>query len=226
MIIPEVIIEKGLNDFLIFLNEDIKKINDGETNKSWLFNLLKNEDDSLIKFDNYEFFKQSLTVFKQKESDKNLSINIGYNLKRAELPTIHILMPSDNVISKGIGERIGYQENKNIGDETSEIMSELTNSNYFLLITSPNINEVLLIYYVIKAGLIAMFEYYEQSGFNNVMIGGADVQIQPDLVPAHIFHRSMSLTFSYDFNVPSLKFQKIIRGTNLKPTGIPIETQL
>jgi len=139
---------------------------------------------------------------RDEENIRELKINIGYNLERLSIPTIHILMPTD---SKGAEDSIGLNEFSEFTpgtiDPTTGILTvkkeKSYNAVYHLMITSDNMSEVLLIFYWLRNMIIVFSEHFELLGLRNLQFSGQDINIQQDLTPPHIFHRNLSLQFDY-----------------------------
>ena len=90
-----------------------------------------------------------------------------------------------------------------------------------MIITSDNSFEVLTMYHVIKAALIANMESLEYYGLRNVKFSGQDLQINDALVPPGIFSRGIGLNLMYEADIPVFRF--IPNVSDITPiTGIAI----
>ena len=87
------------------------------------------------------------------------------------------------------------------------------------MITSENIFEVLIVYHYLKAALDAVYYHFELKGLRNMKISGADVNIQQDMVPKSIFHRTLTLHFFYEANTLDFIRREIVR--NFAVSGTP-----
>ena len=79
----------------------------------------------------------------------------------------------------------------------------------------------MLIYNLLKASFIALNAHIELAGLRLPKISGQDINFQSDLIPTHIFHRSLMLNFKYEVNVSDFFYKRIIKS--FKVTGITYE---
>jgi hypothetical protein len=149
----------------------------------------------------YNYYKQAIAILNRNDENvRKLNFNIGYNMQRMAVPTIHILMPSDN---KGRTDSIGHSEREFLQSE-DKLYIEKTRSNsstYYLMITSDNSSEVMIVYYWLKAMFLLFHEELELLGLRNLNHSGQDINLQQDLAPPNIFHRNLSLAFDYESSV-------------------------
>jgi hypothetical protein len=151
----------------------------------------------------FDYYTQSVSILTiGVESVRKLEINIGYNMQRLSVPTIHILLPNENkgrYNTIGLGEEQGeYTDNPSV---TTIEKNKTFVANYHLMITSDNSNEVLTIYYWLRAMFIMFSEHVEFEGLHNMDFSGADIQMQQDLTPPGIFHRNLSVSFDFQTNI-------------------------
>ena len=78
--------------------------------------------------------------------------------------------------------------------------------------------EVLILYYILKAGLLSVQDHLSNVGFNNIVLGGQD--IIPNMEMQGVFMRTISISGFYEMNIPQFNKEKIITG--LKFTGLVI----
>lgn len=223
ILMPDTVIYNSLNAFLDIIKKDYVA-NAADLSKS-ILNILfdKDENELDIDFETFDYLVQAKSLF----IDKKVQVNIGYNLETAAMACIHILLPNESGSPFGIGADENYQPQINTvvdagtpDEETfaQEIFTKRFESTYQLIITSENIFEVLLIYYYIKSCLISLNYHLELMGLRNLRIGGQDINIQQDSIPTHIFHRTLTLNFFYESNVPNFLKSKIIK--QFQATGI------
>ena len=110
------------------------------------------------------------------------------------------------------------QEDLDFEDFFSPVFSQSFSTTYNLLISSENSLEVLMIYNFLKASFLSLHEHLELYGFQNLKMGGNDIQMQQDLVPTNIYHRSLTISFDYEMIIPS--FYKTKLAKDFKLTGI------
>lgn len=220
---PDTLIYNSLKIFLQLIKTDYTA-NAADLSKSILNTLFdKDENDLDIDFETFDYLTQAKNVF----INKNVQVNMGYNLETAAMANVHILLPNESGSPFGIGADENYQpqintiENEGTVDEETfaqEIFTKRFESTYQLIITSENIFEVLLIYYYLKSCLISLHYHLELMGLRNLKIGGQDINIQQDSIPTHIFHRTLTMNFFYESNVPNFLRSKIIK--QFQTTGI------
>jgi len=223
--IPEATLFNLLKEMISFLKRDFEE----KTNKSdsLLHNMLFG-----IKIGEFDYLEQAKDIFlREQDHPRGLDVRIFFDRERASVPTIHITLPSEESgAADGIGVDEGY--NDPIVNETEKIITPVYNrsfnTTYNLIITSDNQMEVLIIYHVFRNLIISMFDTFEISGLRNPKLGGHDLQLNDQLVPAHIFIRAISLSFFYDVAVPRFFAEKLIKSINENITlkGInPIKEQ-
>ena len=198
MVIPEIIIHNTLNAILKIVRDDFASASDEQN--TILYRLFS--DDNL---ERYELFEQAKTVFlkKPEESPRSLSVNLSFNSEKAFMPSIHITTPSDQHGEDGLGVDEGYQDN--VYDSEDELITKtLTrrfNGRVNITFTSDNSSEALLLFYGFRALLIPLFPHLSISGLDNIKLSGTELNINPNLVPKHIFARSIVMQFGYETNV-------------------------
>lgn len=208
MLVPEIILYNTLNQFIQLVYDDYNS-NLLDPTKSLLYSLFNADDNgNQLQFETYNWFSQGKAMFlRDDENIRELKVSIGYNLERLNMPTIHILMPSD---SKGAIDSVGKDETRTYNPETQILTIKKEQSFrpvYHLMITSDNNSEVLLIYYFIRSIFLLFHENFDLMGLENMQFTGQDINIDQNLTPPHIFHRNISLQFDYIstaiLNVPS-----------------------
>lgn len=218
---PEITLYDTLNAIFKIIKDDYRA-NEHDTTKSMLWYFFgKDDNDNDIKLETFNYFKQAKEMF----VDRTVNVNIGYNMELSPKGCIHILLPNETGMPLGIGTNENYQGNfieKN-PDGKNNYRAQFTanyDATYNLMITSENTLEVILIYNLIKAALLTLTYHLSLSGLLLPRISGQDVNVQSDLVPNTIFHRSLMLNFQYELSVPDFFTRKII--TNFASAGIII----
>ena len=212
-VIPEIVILNVLNAILnaifIDLNKDIDK------EKSLLYFLLSGKN-----FEGFDYYEQAVDLFSRKnDHTRKIKTNLSFNGSRVVVPTIHVTIPSEQSENNGIGIDSGYVETIIQGHDSRNVFTRMFGARYDLLITSDNSNEVLLIYHVLRAGIIAFIPNFEFSGIRNIKLSGQEIRLDSGVVPG-VFIRAIGLTFNYEVSVPDFFTQRIIEAINFK--GIPI----
>jgi len=193
--IPEIILQDVIKKLLAYVRTDYaNKVDKEQTILYYLLN-----DQVLRK---YNFFEEAKSVFITKDTDqRHIAVNMMFNRDRQAVPTIHIMLPSENetdmTLGIGEGERLYITDQ----DDTSLVRKTFNKrfrSNYNIVVTSENANEVILIYHVLRSLLISANPHFNLKGLYNIKLGGRDLQINPDLVPSHIFMKSISFDCEYE----------------------------
>jgi len=206
MLIPEIILYNNLLIFQKLVIDDYNSFATNEKDKSILWALFKNDDNgNPLVLDKYDYYKQSIAILtRNDENPRHLEIGIGYNMQRLSLPTIHILLPSEN---KGRFDSIGLSEGEpaTVYDPAKSAFivtkSRTFSTTYHLMITSDNSSEVLTIYYWLRAMMIMFSEHIAIQGMLNMSFSGQDIQMNQDLTPPNIFHRNLSVSFDFESQI-------------------------
>lgn len=220
MLIPELILFKTIETFQKIIMEDYNSLPSNEKNKSMLFDLFKTDDNGdLMKLSKFDYYTQSISLLTRDiDNPRFLDINIGYNTTRLSLPTIHILLPSEN---KGRFDSLGLSEGnpETYYDNATESFiiskSKTFLSTYHLMITSDNSSEVLTIYYWLRAMFIIFNDHLVFKGLLNINFSGADIQVTQEYVPPTIFHRNLSISFDFESNIKTKLRQKLANSFNV-----------
>lgn len=213
IILPEIILYNGLKTILKVVKDDFSNNQLQDTILYACF--AKDENDKDIQIENFNYLEQSIAIFANK--NKELEISLGYNMQVSGQPHIHILLPSEQGKNLLIGASENYQPDlqRNNGEELAEQFSNSYDATYQLMITSENSSEAVLIYHFLKAMMLSLYYHFELSGLRDPKWSGQDVSIQQDLIPAHIFHRALGVSFWYEITIPNLITKKLIKGINL-----------
>lgn len=216
MLIPENIIYYNIRSLLKLIQEDWEE-NKADTTKTILYDLFNKDDNGLeMKINRFDYLKQAEHIFIQStkaESSRGLKVTMGYNLQRAGLPTIHILLPNESKYEVGLGMGEGYQDGV-VDPDTGTYKTKFTNvqkATYNLMITSDNSSELVLMYHGLKNLMFATFAAFELRGLRDIEFGGQDVQLDSELMPDTVFHRNLTVSFFYESSVSGLTTEKIIK---------------
>jgi len=212
--IPEILLFNIIKAILRTIREDLaNNIDEKNTLFYKLFYGTKFNDINL------DFYANAKDIFsRDKSHPRYLDLRMFFNADRAEIPTIHLNLPSESDIGGGIGVDAGYNGTNYdpINKTISQNHTRSFNSVYNIIITSDNSDEVLIIYHALKAFIVSMLDIIDLNGLRNPKLGGADLQINPELIPPHVFIRAISLNCFYELTVPSLIKEKIIDSINIQ----------
>ena len=198
---PEVVLYNTLENIIKVLRTDLQANIDAQTEEQSILYRIMGLDEcgEALKINFYNFYKQAKKILTVKD---NLKVHYGYSLDTTTSVDICILLPSENG-KIGIGADEGYlvteeeEGYQNYNTQTYE-------SNYQLMITSNNANEVLVVYTLLKSTLLMLVDQLELFGLRNPRFSGQDVVMQEDLAPVPLFHKVLNIEFMYEHNVPQM----------------------
>lgn len=217
--IPEIVIYETIKSFIDVINEDWTNKDGVVTeDQTILYHIFgKDLNDNDIQIGDFNYFEQAKEIFLRSESDRRfIGINLGYNLERQGMPTIHLLLPHESSFNQGVGSNEGYAdyyEDKD-SDDNDVVFPTLTHGSnvmYNLFITSENMMEVVLTYHFLKYCMLSLSNHMENGGLQALKFGGSDIQFTPDLLPKHVFHRNFSLEFTYDYSAVDLTAPGVLK---------------
>lgn len=201
LFIPEIAMKNMLDAILLFIRTDYN--NSSDKDDSYLAQLLNGSREG-----KYDLYEQAVEVFINRgiNHPKELQVHHFFNSERASIPTIHIVLPDDVVGPNSLGVDEGYQDTvyNSISRTTKETYNRTFDTRLHMVITSDNSFEVITIYHILRSALISTFNDLQFKGFQNPKISGGDLQINPELVPEHVFFRAINLDFLYDVAGPSI----------------------
>ena len=213
MFVPEIFLFNTCQSILKLFKEDYQQTLDKKQTLLWILF----ED---CKVDKTDYFEEAVRLISLPlTSQRSPQVRLFFDLSRATLPTIHINLPGEQ---KGPTDSIG---NRGIGNYEDSIegfsragLNISQQTTYSLIITSDAPMEVLILYYILKAGLLSVQDHLSNVGFNNIVLGGQD--IIPNMEMQGVFMRTISISGFYEMNIPQFNKEKIITG--LKFTGLVI----
>lgn len=211
MLLPEVELYNGLFAGWKTINADWEDNGQANPELTYLYDLFgvneANQDIELTQ--RYNFFEQAQSILlKSCEKGRLMALSLGYNLQREGLPTVHILLPAEQTFDgSGIGSNEGYIVSPAKQAADGRVQGKYTASNYTTyncFITSANYLEVVIIYHWLKYSVLALIDHFSLLGFQNIKLSGSDVSmIDEEIIPTHIFHRSLNISFSFEFSAIS-----------------------
>lgn len=232
MIIPEIILERTLKTIIAIINDDWKQRGVKKPESTILYDIFGLDDNGHeLSYSNFNYLEQAKSILlKDNNYSRKLEVSFGYNQNRANMPTIHILLPNESTEDRSIGfdqdddEEVGFDNDDEM--EYKEVFHHPFSAVYNLMITSDNSNEVILMYNFFKYMLISMFEHIELLGLRKLKFGGQDLQLSNDLnMNPGVFHRNLMLSFTYDNKIKSVDTQTrihklIAKGSYMTDTAI------
>lgn len=212
--IPELKL-KALIDSL--LAELIRDIQDNDTAGTPMNSILFEALDG-YNLGEFNLYEQARELFLRTEDhSRKIRVGLFFDSQKAHNPCLHLTLPSEEkgqMDSIGVGEG---NEDEYYNEDTGEVSTFHTrsfNTQFRVVITSDNTMEVVILYHVFKTLFISMLDIVELSGFRKVVLGGNDIQVNSNLVPANIFLRALTLSFNYETSVSKIDKQKLINSIN------------
>ena len=209
IVVPEYVIHDGLKKALAFLRADYKSFQSTGVSRSFLYRLL-----SGIKFQKYDYFEQAKSIFiTDLGNPRHLEVDLMYNAKSDQIPSIHITTPADATDKNGIGMDEGYMEEMVITVQNRQSYSNVFTRRYTgiydIVITDDNSNEIILIYHVLKALLNSLYFHFDASGLQNISISGNDLTPYSEIVPKNCFQRVIRLKCEYECSTLSFETMNV-----------------
>lgn len=216
MLVPEIVILKTVNSFIAYVAEDYLTASDkADTVLHAIFN--EDDNDDKMAFSSKDnLLKAAVAMFTATNDNVDrLTVTIGYNRERAELglPSLHILLPTE---TKGRMDTIGNSE-KNIYKD-GVVYTDAAKSKtavYHLMITSKNVEEILVVYYFLQATFLMFNFHCEAAGMRNLKSSGADINMQTDF-SLPIYHRNCTIEFDYEYHLKLKLRETLVSKFNLR----------
>lgn len=206
--------DKVLYDLVVtiisFLKDDYIKSTDKK--QSFLYKSFNG-----ISLGGYNFYDQAIDIFTRPiDAENKLDVRLSFDRSRASIPTIHITLPSEMSSIGGIGVDTGAvdPEYNDVESYYQEVHTRHFDAQYHLVITSNNSVEVICIYHILRAILVAILDSVDAVyGLQNPKLSGSDViNINQDsFIPEGIVMRTLGINFMYAVSVPEINKQDIIK---------------
>lgn len=208
MIIPEFQLYNLVETLVTYVKSELQT--NPDESKTILYNIFNG-----VKFGKLDLFELSKEFFsRKKDHPRQLEIRLGFDASRAQIPTIHITLPSERSGPNGIGVDEGYLDSiiDDVDKTITPVFTRTFENQYAIIVTSDNTLEVILLYNLLKSLFISITESVELAGLRNVKFSGQDVQLNASLVSANIFARGLMLDFFYELSVKRLLSQPLINN--------------
>lgn len=222
LLVPEVILYNVINALLGELKDNYN--NTTEKTKTHLYRFWNGVKDT-----KYDYYKEAVHLFagREKDNPRKVEARMFFDAERAKIPTIHITMPSDQTGENSIGMdqsgRVDEMYIDNVASTITPTLGRRFNAQFYIVCTSDNNREVLLMYHTLRAMLISSWRSLELAGLSNIKLSGQELKIDDRLVPNHIFMRGIGVLNSYDVRVPEVFPQPLINQIILNPGTIVTE---
>lgn len=202
--LPEIRLKRVTDNLIQYLRIDLERnIKNNTENQSHLYLLFHQDASDETSSINY---KEAKTVFLRKESDpRYLRVSPVFDRRRAAVPTIHIVVPQDAEELRQIGDVIGFYEDE---EGFKDKISRGFQTQFNLITTSDNINEVLYINYTLRALLMGAIPILEAVGFIKPEFSTQDLNVNPELFPTNAYIKGILMTAFYPEIVPEVQLKR------------------
>ena len=199
--LPEIRLKRVTDSLLEYLRKDLEEnISQNTENKSYLYLLFHKDSNDETPSVNYN---ESKKIFLRKETDpRYLKVSPIFDRRRAAVPTIHIVIPQDGEGLRQIGDIEGAYCNQD--GFWKDKISRAFQTQFNLITTSDNINEVLYINYILRALFLGSIPLLESVGFINPEFAVQDLNINPELFPTNAYIKGILMTAYYPEIVPEV----------------------
>jgi hypothetical protein len=221
---PEVQIYNLISGILEFIKVDYNT-NLSTPTKSMLYKLFGG-----VKIGKFDYFVESKNLFlRGNDYARKIELRHMFDISRAGLPTIHLSLPSESPQFDGIGVDQGYADTQFDEDATdpdhiiqsfTPVYTRAFQTQHNIIISSDNPDEVLLIYNLLKAMMVSVFDSIELAGLRNPKLGAQDLQLNSEVTPANVYFRAITLSSFHELEIPRWFSQQMI--TNIMAKGTPV----
>jgi len=217
ILMPEVKLKTFIDVILGKIRNDY--VNAGDKTTTFLYKMYGDS-----KSGNYVFLDEAVKIFTREGDDPRIiDTRLLYDRERANMPTIHVTIPSESPYEDALGFGEGDVSNEADGDpETADTATEYYvrgyRSKFELMITGSNTFEVILIFTTLKAALINNVVSLELNGFRDPKIFGADVKINDQMSP-NAYMRILNLDSFYKLEVPKFDSISVVRTIGFEGTA-------
>lgn len=199
--LPEIRLKKVVDALFDYLKKDLSEnIENGTENLSYLYLLFHEDSKDENTSVNYE---EAKVIFTRNENDvRYLKVRPAFDRQRAAMPTVHIVIPQDNENMLQIGDLQGelYEEDNYL----TERLERGYQTQFNLICSSDNINEVLLINYILRALLVGSIPQLQIVGFINPQFAVQDLNINQELFPVNAYMKGIIMTATYSESIPQV----------------------
>jgi len=205
--IPNLKLKTLLDIFIGVIRADFaSKVALNLESESWLYRVFHG-----VKYGSFDYYQQAIEIIINRNDNnvKKLNIRNGFSLvDKPNAPTIHINIPSEQ--QKGanaIGMNLDTNEfYVNSDDETqfNEKYARYFEGQYEFIVTSPNFDEVELIYRFLQALFIGGTDTINENFDGTFSFSGKQIIVNPELVPTPLFIKVWCVTIQQKIDVPEL----------------------
>lgn len=214
MKLPELILKQLIDELLDLITSD--------------YNSMSNKEDTFLyqvfhgnTMGSFDFYEQAKALFlRTSDNPRKIETRMMFDSSRAELPTIHIVLPSETTGKDNtIGVSQGPENFVRSDGVLQPIYRRSFDTNYQLAISSGNMLETIMIYQGLKAAIVSAMDSLTLNGLRLPSLSGNDIELNSDQVPG-LFIRALTVQIDYDIEVPSLVKRKVLSDINIKESKI------
>lgn len=223
--IPELVIFGAINRALTFIRADYQS-NEDKT-KTWLYKTFNG-----LTLERYNLYNElvAIIVTNGKEDPRFFKGDLMFNPKKESVPSFHVTLPSEspadgNTIGMGEGSVPSFYEDtldnddQIISTEESVVFSRSSQANYNIVIISDNPMEVVLLYHLMRAIIIASHMKFADSNLINLTLGGQDLQPYREISP-QLYMRALSVGLQY--STSAIAMDTIEYFNDVTVDGVPV----
>lgn len=167
------------------------------------------------KLNNYNFYENAVSIFlRKKDSQRAIETHLFFNRDRANLPTIHLNMPSESH-GGDTGNTLDGAEERFDAPTSLDYRVVSTRSyqaKFSMIFTSDNTFEVAIMYNVMKMAFQGNMNFLEQNGLRNAKLSGGDIIFSDGLMPMGIYAKALNIDCIYSYEAPSLTKKRAVTG--------------
>lgn len=220
ILVPEIAIFNTMNSILKFIEVDYQQ-NAADHQYSFLYRILGGVVEG-----KHNYYDEAVDLFIGRGEDhpRRIKARLFFDAQQASVPTIHVTMPQE--MQAGTDNTIGVSEDPNetyTNPNTGQVTPNRARSfdtTFYVVVSSDNHREVLIIYHVLQAALISTLAELDLMGLDDIHLSGQDIQLNENIAP-NIYMRGIGLKFTYDVSVPRFFAQQLI--STLTFTGLPTD---
>lgn len=209
--IPDILIINTLNKILNILRDDYNTHVAAGTEDRCILYLLFN-DVSLGKYNFYDNAKQ--LIITTPEDPRHLEVRLSYDHTSTTWSNmVYVTLASETAnanslqVGEGDQEEIVFDNASPDQDEYRKQFMRRYSTAYTIMILAKNRNEMLVLFNLFKAMMVACINHLSLEGLSNIKIGGQDLRYAGS--ETGIFSRGINLNFDYEQVVPDIMIKKI-----------------
>jgi hypothetical protein len=163
-----------------------------------------------VRYGNFDYYTQAkeILINRNQNNIKQLNIRNGFSLvDKPNTPTIHIHVPGEQqqgVNSIGLNlDTAEFYENS-VDNQYNEKYARTFEGDYDLMITSPNYDEVELLYRFLQALFIAAGDTLNENFDGVFKFSGKQIIANPEMIPTPMFIKVWTVKIQQKISVPML----------------------